>query len=181
MRPKTSVFIAVSLDGQIARSDGSLDWLDQANKSVPSGEDCGYGTFSQSVDTLVLGRKTFEQVLSFGDWPYTNKRVVILSTRPLIIPEHLPKNVSSSKEQPDELLKRLAREGAQHVYVDGGATIRSFLEADLIDEITLTIIPIILGQGMSLFEKLSKEISLTHVGSKSYDFGYVQLKYIVNK
>jgi len=87
---KTSVYVGASLDGFIARCDGSMDWLNEAQSLVPEGEDCGYKAFMASVDTLIMGRKTFEQVLTFGPWHYGDTPVVVLSHNPVTIPSHLP-------------------------------------------------------------------------------------------
>ncbi|OGU24474.1 MAG: deaminase [Hydrogenophilales bacterium RIFOXYD1_FULL_62_11] len=179
MSTRASVFIATSLDGFIARPDGNIDWLNDANAVVPSGEDCGYNEFMSSVDILVMGRNTFELALTFDAWPYEGKRVVVLSSRPLIVPAGLPNTVSASSESPDVLVKRLSAEGAQRLYVDGGITIQRFLAAGLIDDITLTLIPVILGQGRSLFGPIKNDIPLVHVTTKSFEFGFVQIKYRV--
>ena len=93
-----SVFIATSLDGFIARSDGSIDWLNEANSVVPPGEDCGYKKFMSTVDTLIMGRNTFEQVLTFGEWPYGSTPVVVMSHRGITLPNDIPSSVSVSKE-----------------------------------------------------------------------------------
>ena len=178
---KASVFIATSLDGFIARKDGNLDWLDEANAVVPEGEDCGYRGFLDSVDTLIMGRNTFEKVLSFGQWSYGKMPVIVLSRNQLSIPSDLPNTVTHSSEQPRALLGRLSSEGVEHVYVDGGATIQSFLTDGLIDEITMTVIPILLGEGISLFGSLEKDINLKHERTHAFDFGFVQWTYLVEK
>ena len=179
MSAKASVFIATSLDGFIARPDGSIDWLNDANAVVPSGEDCGYNEFMSSVDVLVMGRNTFELALTFDAWPYEDKRVVVLSSKPLTIPVRLPNTVSASSESPDILVGRLSAEGAQRLYVDGGITIQRFLAAGLIDDITITLIPVILGQGRPLFGQTENDIALVHVATKTFEFGFVQIKYRV--
>ncbi len=178
---KISVFIAISLDGYISRKDGSIDWLNKANERVPSGEDCGFSEFFNSVDTLIMGRNSYEQVLTFKQWPYESKPVIVLSSKKISIPEFLPKTVSMSSESPKELVKRLSLNKTQHLYVDGGITIQRFLNAGLIDEMTITIIPILLGEGKPLFDKLDKDIHLNHLFTKAYDFGFVQTKYAVLK
>lgn len=179
MSIKVSVYIATSLDGFIARADGNLDWLDEANAMVPEGEDCGFVEFITSVDTLVMGRKTYKKVLSFGEWPYGDTPVVMLSSKSITFPEHLPSTVSHSSEQPVKLLKRLADEGVQHVYVDGGLTIQGFLSERLVDEITVTVIPVILGKGIPLFGPVRDDIHLTHIRTTAFDFGFVQSTYTV--
>ena len=181
MSVKVSVYIATSLDGFIARADGNLDWLDEANAMVPEGEDCGFGAFMSSVDTLLMGRKTYEKVLSIGIWPYGDTPVVVLSRSQISFPDHLPSTVSHSSEQPTELLNRLAGEGVQHVYVDGGKTIHGYLLEGLIDEITITVIPVILGEGIPLFGLVKNDIHLTHIRTTVFDFGFVQSTYAVEK
>lgn len=181
MSIKVSVYIATSLDGFIARADGNLDWLDEANAMVPEGEDCGYSEFINLVDTLLMGRKTYEKVLSFGEWSYGDTPVIVLSRNQISFPDHLPSTVSHSSEQPEELLKRLAGEGVQHVYVDGGQTIQGFLSEGLIDEITVTVIPVILGEGIPLFGSVKDDIHLIHVRTTAFYFGFIQTTYAVKK
>ena len=107
MSIKVSVYIATSLDGFIARSDGGLDWLNEANATVPDGEDCGFQTFMDSVDALIMGRKTYEQVLSFGEWPYGRTPVVVLSRNSISFPSSVRDTVTHSSEPVRDLLKRL--------------------------------------------------------------------------
>ncbi|MCU7810524.1 MAG: dihydrofolate reductase family protein [Candidatus Thiodiazotropha sp. (ex Notomyrtea botanica)] len=176
---KASVYIAMSLDGFIARKDGALDWLDEANATVPKSEDCGYQAFMESIDTLIVGRKTYEKVLSFGQWPYENKPVIVLSSHSIVFPPNLPNTVSHSSESPKDLLERLSKAGVTHVYIDGGNTIQRFLSVGLIDEITITVIPVIIGEGIPLFGPLEKYIHLAHIRTHVFDFGFVQTTYSV--
>lgn len=179
MNTKCSVFIAVSLDGFIARKDGNLDWLDKANTLAPAGEDCGYKTFMESVDALVMGRNTFEKVLSFGiPWPY-EKHVVVLSSKPLSIPENIKHKVSQGSGTPEAIVTELASKNLKSLYIDGGVTIQQFLAAGLVDSLTLTVVPVLLGEGISLFGKLKNDLSLKLTHSKAYDFGFVQMTYKV--
>lgn len=180
MTAKASVFIATSLDGFIARKDGELDWLDRANAAVPEGEDCGYTAFMDSVDVLVMGRKSYEKVLTFGEWSYGDKPVVVLSSNPIDIPTHLANTVTHSSETPAELHTRLADQGAKRLYIDGGITIRRFLAAGLIDDLTITLIPVLLGEGLPLFGWLEKDVELTHVETKAFDCGFVQIRYVIH-
>lgn len=174
-----SVFIGTSLDGFIARPDGDIEWLNQANAVVPPGEDCGYKAFMASVDTLVMGRKTYEKVLTFGEWPYGDTPVVVLSRGASPLQPGAPETVTSSREEPGELVERLAAEGRRHLYVDGGITVQSFLAAGLIDTITITVVPVLLGAGITLFGPLSADLQLAHVATRAYAFGFVQSTYRV--
>ena len=151
----------MSLDGYIAREDGNLDWLDEASAKVPAGEDCGYYSFFEPIDTMATGRHTFEEVLSFGDWshgdcsygdwPYGEKRVVVLSSGDVAIPDELNASVTSSSESPDALCQRMESEGCQHVYLDGGLTIQRFLKEGRVDDMTIAVIPMLPGSGIPLF------------------------------
>ena len=179
MSLKVSVYVAQSLDGYIAREDGNLDWLDAYNAIIPKGEDLGYATFMDSVDALVMGRNAYEKVLSFGEWPYKDKRVIVLSSRPLEIPNAISKYVSHSSESPEVLYKRLSDEGVKKIYIDGANTIQRFLRAGLVDELIITLIPTLLGSGISLFGKLAVDIQLKLISSNGYDFGFTQLTYSV--
>lgn len=181
MSIKSSVFIATSLDGFIARTDGNIDWLNEASAAIPQGEDCGYEALMSTVDTLVMGRKTFEQVLTFGEWPYGDTPVVVLSHHELSLAPGLPDTVATSQETPKDLVARLAAEGKRHLYVDGGRTIQSFLAEGLIDELTITVIPILLGTGTPLFGPLPHDVHLKHESTQAYEFGFVQQKYCVQR
>lgn len=177
MLAKCSVFIATSLDGFISREDGSIDWLLKANALVPPGEDCGYKSFMSTVDGLVMGRHSFEKVLSFDPWPYENLPVTVMSSQAIHIPDHLKKSVSTSSETPIELVKRLTQNGFKHLYIDGGITIQRFIIDHLINELTITLIPVLLGAGRSLFGPLAYDIELDHIETRCFDGGFVQLKY----
>jgi dihydrofolate reductase len=144
------------------------------------GEDCGFLAFMDSVDVLVMGRNTYEQVLSFGEWPYGDTKVVVLSRKSTVIPDQLQGTVSTTADSPKELIERLSAEGAKHVYVDGGKTIQSFLTEGLINEITTTVIPVILGSGITLFGPVPSDVKLKHISTQAYSFGFVQNKYCIN-
>ncbi len=173
-----SVFIATSLDGFISRENGNIDWLNEANKKIPKGEDCGYAKFMASTDAIVMGRNTFEQVLGFPEWPYKIPSIV-LSRSLKELPNNIPENVSLSHATPTELVHALATESTQQLYIDGGKTIQSFLAAKLITDITITVVPVLLGTGKSLFGALAKDVQLKHVSTHAYEFGFVQSKYHV--
>ncbi|MFN0304007.1 MAG: dihydrofolate reductase family protein [Burkholderiales bacterium] len=171
------MFIATSLDGFVSRSDGSIDWLHAANAVVPQGEDCGYAAFMSTIDGLVMGRNTFEQAMSFEEWPYGSTPVVVLSHTLRSLPRPTPSTVSLVADLPAVLVKRLAEQGHRHLYIDGGLTIQSFLAAGLIAEMTITVIPILLGAGKPLFGSLHGDVHLELLSSEAYPFGFVQNKY----
>ncbi|MBE0642798.1 MAG: dihydrofolate reductase [Bacteroidetes bacterium] len=171
---KISVFIATSLDGFIAREDGAIDWLPAP---MESGEDYGYGAFFESVDAIVMGRNTFELVLTFGAWPYGEKPVVVLSSRDLVFPPQVPPSVSQLGGSPESVVRRLSDRGYAYLYIDGGTTIQGFLREGLVDEIIITRIPVLIGSGIPLFGPLEADIPLRHVETRSFESGIVQSRY----
>jgi dihydrofolate reductase len=172
---QASVFIATSLDGFIARLDGGLDWLPPGG-----GEEHGYTEFMRTVDAIVIGRKTFETVLAFAEWPYGATPVVVLSARPeaLVAPDGAVCDMMTGT--PDEIVARLAERGMTHLYVDGGVTIQRFLEAGLIQRMVITRIPVLLGSGIPLFGPVSRDIWLEHVATRTYQSGMVQSEYHIH-
>lgn len=169
-RPRCSVYIAVSIDGFIAKKDDSLDWLGVVQRE---GEDYGYEAFIETVDSLVIGRRTYDKVLGFGRWPYEGKRCVVLA--------HAPAQARHGEEftdlTPSELVDRLGREGARRIYVDGGTVIRSFLAAHLIDDMTISVIPTVLGDGIPLFGPDLPEQAFVLDEAKPFPSGLVQARY----
>jgi dihydrofolate reductase len=170
---KMSVFIGVSVDGFIARPDGELDWL-----PAGGGEEHGYQAFINSVDALVIGRKTYETVLGFDAWPYGMKPVFVLSTRSLApapdgaVVEHL-------SGRPDGIVSQLEARGINHAYVDGGITIQRFLRAGLIQRMIVTRVPVLIGEGIPLFGVTGRDIPLKHIATRQYPSGLVQSEYLV--
>ena len=166
MNKKNSVFIATSLDGYIADKNGGIDWLHSILN--PDNDDMGYVEFTNKIDALVMGRTTFETVLGFDvDWPY-NKPVFVLSNKLKEIPESHKEKAFLVIGKLTEILNQIYEKGFYRLYVDGGATIRSFLKEDLIDEMVLTTIPILLGGGSSLFLELPNELKFELIGTKTY-------------
>jgi dihydrofolate reductase len=155
-----SIYIATSLDGFIATQTGGLDWL----MDVPNPEksDFGFAEFMDTIDALVMGRNTFEKVLAFGEWPYT-KPVFVLSTRMENVPEYLSDKAELIKGAPKEVVAQLAERGYKNLYIDGGKVIQSFLNEDLIDEMIITRVPILLGQGIPLFSEHEQSLKFKHV------------------
>jgi len=177
---KVSVFIATSVDGMIARSDGDVDWLHET-EPMPDGEDGGFAEMFGSVDALVMGRGTFEKVLEFDGWPYGEKPVIVLSRSLTEVPEVLRDRVQIDRSPPQELMAKLSQEGYKRIYLDGGKVIQSFLRAGLVDDMTLTRIPVLLGDGIPLFGPLDQDIKLRLLKTKSWDNGFVQSTYQVVK
>ncbi len=169
------VFIGRSMDGYIADKNNGLDWL----QSVPNPDnlDMGYKKFINGIDALVMGRTTFEMVCSFDmDWPYS-KPVFVLSRTLESIPEAYRGKVELVKGSLPEVLGQIHRKGFVRLYIDGGATIQSFLKEDLIDEMILTTIPIVLGGGVPLFSELPKELEFEHIESSVFLNAIVQDRY----
>ena len=172
MTVRCSVFVGASLDGFIARKDGALDWL----PAVESGQDYGYNEHMASIDTVVMGRKTFQKVLSMGEWPFAGKRVVLLSFGKPKVPGHL-KGVEILTGSPGAIVQHLEKTGSRHLSLEGGKTTQWFLDASLVDELTITWVPILIGEGTPLFGPLKKDLPLQLVNSKRFPDGLLQSVY----
>ena len=170
---KASVYIGTSVDGFIARANGDLDWL-PANP-----EPHGYEEFMAGVDTIVIGRKTFETVLAFDSWPYGDKRVVVLSSSPVDFSTVVGGVVEQMGGEPADVVAQLAATGAQHAYIDGGITIQRFLRAGLIQRLIITRVAVLIGDGIPLFGSLPHDVRLRHIATRSYPSGLVQTEYEV--
>ena len=168
-----TVFVGTSVDGFIARPDGTFDFLDEGG-----GEPHGYEEFFATVDALVIGRHTFETVLAFPEWPYGDKRVVVLSSRPLDL-SGVRGKVEQMSGSPAEIVSRMAATGAHHLYVDGGITVQRFLREGLVDRLVISRVPVLIGQGIPLFGVLPHDVRLRHVATRSYPGGLVQSEYEV--
>jgi dihydrofolate reductase len=169
-----SVFVGISVDGFLARPDGAFDFLDEGGS-----EPHGYDEFIAGIDTLVIGRNTFEIVLAFPEWPYGERRVVVLSSRPLDLSVVRGGRVEQMDGAPAEIIAKLAASGAQHLYVDGGITIQGFLRAGLVDRLTLSRVPVLIGQGIPLFGSLPGDVRLRHIATQHYKGGLVKSEYEV--
>jgi dihydrofolate reductase len=169
-----SVFVGTSLDGFIARKNHALDFL-----PVDGGEPHGYDEFMASVDCLVIGRKTFDVVMAFPEWPYGKKRVIILSNRPMEPSKVRGGLVEQMSGSPEEIAAKLAASGVKHVYLDGGETIQRFLRAGLVNRLTITRVPVLIGEGIPLFGPLTRDLTLRHITTQSYKSGFVKSEYEV--
>lgn len=175
---KITVFIAASVDGFIARSDGDVDWLHDP-EHTDTDVDYGFDALMASVDALVMGRRTFEKVLTFGAWPYGATRVIVLSRRGVEVPVIAGAKLASTSLSPRELAAALEAEGVGHIYVDGGKTIQGFLAAGLVTDLVITRVPRLLGAGIPLFGALDHELPLRHVETTAYPKGLVTSRYVV--
>ncbi|RYE57206.1 MAG: dihydrofolate reductase [Hyphomicrobiales bacterium] len=177
--PSAHVFIATSLDGFIARRDDDIEWL----TSFPTlGEDHGYNAHIAAMDGIIMGRGTYEKVATFDKW-YYEKPVLVLSRSldPNTVPDHLKGKVEVIAATPEDAMNIASSRGWQRVYADGGKLILSFLRAGLIDDMVISRIPILLGDGISLFGALNQDIALEHIETKSFPSGLVQDRYRVKR
>lgn len=166
------VFLGLSVDGRIARPDGDLEWL--TSRGAAAG-DAGFTPFIESVDSLVMGRKTYEAIASYEDWPYLDHPIHVISTT---LAADADSRITVHRT-PESAIDTLQRDGRRRVYVDGGATVRWFLAAQLVDEITLSHVPVLIGDGPSLFGPLGGDVDLEHVRTDVLDGGMVQTTYRV--
>lgn len=174
---RASVFIAATADGFIARKNGDLDWLTGPDTG---GETFGFNDFMASVDALVMGRTTFDFVQQTDEWAYGDTPVFVLTHRDLELPPDFPGAVEALQGPPNEIAAELAGRGIDHVYVDGGETIQSFLRAGLVKRIIITQVPVLIGDGISLFGSLDSDLDLRLIRSRSYENNWLQIEYEVS-
>ena len=174
-----SVFVGVSLDGYIARPNGDLDWL--MGEGGGDSAEYGYNEFIAGIDAIVMGRNTFEKVVTFEKWYYGNKRVVVLSHHPLDLSVAQARGgvVEQLEGSPAEIVSKLAASGACRLYVDGGLTIQEFLRAGLIGRLIISRLPVLIGEGIPLFGSLSHDIRLSHITTRTFPGGMVQTEYSI--
>ena len=171
---RTTVYVGTSLDGFIARKDGDIDWLVKyQNKEVHD----SYHEFISRIDAMVIGRGTFEKVLSFPEWPY-EKKVFVLSSSLKQIPDTLNEKATLVAMNPPALLSYLAAKRFSNIYVDGGKVIQSFLKEDLIDELVITKVPELIGSGIPLFGYLDNDLQFEHIHTNIYSDGLVKSHYV---
>lgn len=172
------VYIAASIDGFIAREDGNIDWLIEIPN--PDETDYGFSEFIENIDGIVMGRKTFDVVCTFSEWPYT-KPVFVLSNTLTELPSGMKDKAEIMKGDLKKILSDLTDKGIRNIYVDGGITIQNFLKEDLIDEITITRIPVLLGSGIPLFTAMNLELKFDHAETVVYNNMLVKSRYIRNR
>ena len=156
---KAFVYIGTSLDGFIARTNGDIEWLVQyANEEAIQ----AYEEFISKIDAVVIGRGTFDKVLTFPSWPY-EKKVFVLSSTLKNLPATVENKAILLSLSPPDTLKKLSEEGYTNVYIDGGLVIQNFLKADLIDELIISKVPVIIGSGIPLFADVKQDLLFRHV------------------
>ena len=184
---KCSVFIATSADGFIAKPDGSVDWLHTAgNTEADMGDhaDMGLNNYISSVDCMIMGRKCMDTISSMDltpdQWFYGDMKIVVLSNTLKEAPDNLKGKVEMYSGDLNKLIASLENEGLKHAYIDGGTTIQAFINLELINELTITRTPVLLGEGISLFGKTAKDIKLEQAEAIAFPNDFVQVKYHVN-
>jgi dihydrofolate reductase len=169
-----SVYIATSLDGYIATPNGGIEWLNTF--SNPTDSDYGYHEFIDGIDAIVMGRKTFELVSSFSSWPYS-KKVFVLSNHLQEIKPELVDRAEVVSGDLNTIVKKLHRDGYQNLYIDGGKAIQSFLKKNLIDELIISKVPIVLGDGIPLFAAQDQMVKFEHCSTEVFEGGLVKSHY----
>lgn len=167
------VFLGLSVDGFIARPDGDLDWLTSRGEAAG---DAGFTPFVRSVDALLMGRGTYDAIAGMGDWPYLGRPVHVLSRT---LQDGADARVTAVHRSLDDAVAALVAAGHRRVYVDGGRTVRAFLAAGLVTELTLSRVPVLIGAGPSLFGPLPGDVDLEHVRTEVLGGGMVQTTYRV--
>ena len=183
---KCSVYIATSVDGYIAMPDGGVDWLHtMGNLEADLGsEDMGWQSFIESVDCMIMGRKSMEAIANMNltpeQWPYGDMKIVVLSRTVTIPPTSFHGETEMYSGDIRQLIKDLDARGYKHAYIDGGETITSFIELGLINEMTITQVPVLLGDGIALFGKVNRQVKLEKPVVLAFSNEFVQVKYTVS-
>jgi dihydrofolate reductase len=170
---KVILYIAMSLDGYIAKENDDISFLSAVEQE---GEDYGYNEFTQFIDTVIMGRKTYDKVLAFGiPFPHADKRTYIITHQDIMPMD----NIIFYNKDIRTLISQLKTESGENIFVDGGAeVVNTLMKDDLIDEYIISIVPVFLGKGIPLFQPIRPEVKLKLTGSRPYEKGLVQLHYI---
>jgi dihydrofolate reductase len=170
-RPRIRLYVAVSLDGFIADTSGGVDWL-----RPYEADNFGFSAFFAEIGSIVTGRRTYDQARGFPKWPYSGKRIIVLTHREL--DRDAPDGVESYAGDLGALAGRLKQETKGDIWILGGARVaQDFLERGLIDRIELYIIPVLLGDGVRLFSTFDRARTLAFSEARSYRNGIVGLIY----
>ncbi len=171
-RPFVSVFLGLSLDGCIAGPGGDLSFLDAVATDPP--EDTGFETLLRAAEALVMGRVSYDTAAGFEPWPYEGKRTLVLTHRPLAARA----GVETRSGPLADILDALGNEGVAHVYLDGGDVVRQALTADLVDRLTLSWVPVVLGKGLRLFDGDLPTRRFKLEGTSQFPSGLAQTRYV---
>jgi dihydrofolate reductase len=173
---KIRLYIAMSLNGRIARADGRVDWLDAIPN--PDGTDYGYAAFYEEIDTTLQGYKTYQQLLSWGiPFPYSGKTNYVLTRKKEV---ENTEEVAFIREEPVAFLQKLKRQEGKDIWLVGGGEINTLLlNAGLIDELEIFVMPLILPEGIEVFGGIPKETNLTLIKTRAFSSGAVRLTYNV--
>lgn len=169
-KTQVSVFVAQSLDGYIASENDSLDWLESA---ASPGEDYGFSAFVSSVDLIAMGSTTYEHIKDVEYLPYQGRQVHVFTSR--AYPSR--QGFEFYARSPHEAMRYWEAEGISRVYLDGGSLISQFLEVGLVDDLTITTVPILLGSGKRLFRRITRHTALELRANQSYPAGMLQSRY----
>ena len=168
---KVILYIATSLDGYIAKPDHDLSWLAAIKQED---EDYGYQDFLNNIDSILMGNRSFEVINHFGKWPYVGKRCFVASHSPISMVHDSVTFVTD----PAHTIKQLKSEAKGNIWLLGGADLAdSLLRLDLVDEMIISTVPILLGQGIRLFSAPLPQLNLTLLTSQTYSSGLVQSHY----
>lgn len=169
------VYIATSIDGFIADVDNRIEWL--SNYPDVEGGDYGYSDFMNRIDCILMGRKTFETVIAFDQWPY-DKKVFVLSTTITRLPAAFHGKAAVVNGSIQSIVNTLHAQGFHTLYIDGGETVQAFLKMDMIDELYISRVPLLLGGGIPLFSTLDKSLQFKHIKTEEYKSGIIKSHYI---
>ncbi len=172
------VYIAVSLDGYIADKDGGIEWL--INIPNPSNDDFGFSKLMNRIDAVVMGKNTFEAVVSFGKWMY-KKPVFVLSHNLHSVPKNLKDKAELVHGDIETIVDGLNKRGLNNLYIDGGQVIQSFLKKDLIDELIITTVPVILGSGIPLFAEINNRLTFSHQKTDVFNNSLIKSHFTRNR
>lgn len=181
---KCTAFFAQSADGYIAGLDDDVTWLEHCgdpSAAMADQADMGFNEFIAQVDCLVMGRRTFEKLLSFHltaeQWPYRDAKLYVLSHQPIAVPPSFIKSVQFLQGEIIDIVDELRSRGHQHAYIDGGITVSAFIAARCLQQLIITQAPILLGCGTRAFSQLPETVQLQHGQATTFANGFIQLRY----
>ncbi|MCC3859851.1 dihydrofolate reductase family protein [Pseudemcibacter aquimaris] len=174
------VYLGCSLDGFIARKDGAVDFLDAVDPA-PDDEDYGWEDYIGGIDGLIMGRNSYDMVLGYGQWIYGDRKVMVLTTRDIEIPDFVEGEIIPFEGKPEEAVQCMNEMGCQNLYIDGGKVVQDFINDGQVDELIITMVPIIIGEGIPLFANINVEKRLDLKNVTKYDNGLLTVHYNLKK